>query len=780
VVLPSFKVLDPACGSGAFLVAALKALLDLYGAITGRAEVLGDAALERYVAGWKDEARGNLGYFLKKRVITHNLFGVDVMEEATEIAKLRLFLALVASAATVAQLEPLPNVDFNLMAGNSLVGLLHVDDRKFARKGQMMLLGRTTYRDRVTQKNHLVAAYRRSKKHGDDLAAEREVIEQVQREARQELDGLLLEDFVELGIKHQQPTWDEKKGAEGKATVRPLRAGDLAGLRPFHWGYEFDEVLNDRERMGFDVVLANPPWEVFKPNAKEFFQEHSDLVTKNNMRVEDFEAEKKKLLADKDVRRAWLEYLARYPHLNEFFRRAPHYKHQTSVVDGKKAGTDINLYKLFVEQCVNLLRPGGQIGMVTPAGLYNDLGAKELRVMLLDENTLRALFGFSNVGNLFDGVNDRVKFCLVTATRGGTTTEFPVAFRINPREAVGAEQLPTFLRDERAHVQITPSLIRRMSPESLSIMEFRGPLDVRLSERLLAYTALSTDVPGTWKLELGREFHMTDDSKLFQNKVGKGRLPLFEGKMIHQFEAARAEPRYWVGADDADDALRPSRVRRAEHALAPIALDDDARAALSLEHTFYRLAFREVARNTDERSMICAVLPPEVFAGHTLVLHHPIADVMVDGALQEVETLTGAEILYVCALFNSFVVDWMLRQRISAHVSMFYVYQLPMPRLTAKDAAFAPIVERAAKLTCTTAAFDDLARAVGLRGHRDGVTDPEARLRLRAELDGLVAHLYGLTEEEFQHVLQSFPVVPEAQRVAAHNAYRDLARKGRS
>jgi len=92
---------------------------------------------------------------------------------------------------------------------------------------------------------------------------------------------------------------------------------------------------------------------------------------------------------------------------------------------------------------------------------------------------------------------------------------------------------------------------------------------------------------------------------------------------------------------------------------------------------------------------------------------------------------------------------------------MFYIYQMPVPRLADNDAQFAPIVERAAKLICTTPEFDDLAREVGLRGHEDGATDPAERARLRAELDALVARLYGLTEDEFAHILATFPLVAD-------------------
>src|SRR5207248_3107355 len=143
---------------------------------------------------------------------------------------------------------------------------------------------------------------------------------------------------------------------------------------------------------------------VFKPNSKEFFQDYSDIVKKNNMRIEDFEKTQKDLLKIPTIRKAWLEYLSRFPHVNDYFRKSPQYKHQISIINEKKAGTDINLYKLFVEQCLNLLHPGGHLGIVVPGSLYNDLGAKQLRATLLDDNNLHALFGLSNERYIFEGV----------------------------------------------------------------------------------------------------------------------------------------------------------------------------------------------------------------------------------------------------------------------------------------------------------------------------------------------------------------------------------------
>ncbi|HSN98718.1 MAG TPA: hypothetical protein VLS89_10555, partial [Candidatus Nanopelagicales bacterium] len=315
-------------------------------------------------------------------------------------------------------------------------------------------------------------------------------------------------------------------------------------------------------------------------------------------------------------------------------------------------------------------------------------------------------------------------------------------------------------------------------PESLSVMEFRAAIDVAIVEKMLKQPLLGNDLPGLWQIELCRELHMTDDSGLFKTTPAKGRLPLYEGKMIHQYDWHFGEPRYWVDDVEAQSALRSARLRRAQQVARAhgVEIDEPMQLVLSLDKDAFRIAFREVARNTDERSMICAVLPPGVVAGHTLVLHRPFGDVVRGKRHEEVLNLSPQVLLYVVAVFNSFALDWLLRQRINAHVSMFYVYQLPMPRLTEGDPRLTPIASRAAKLTCTSPEFDKLAKAVGLGSHKKGVTDPEARAQLRAEIDGLVAHLYGLTEEEFAHILRSFPVVPEPVREAARNAFRAVAR----
>ena len=234
----------------------------------------------------------SINYFIKKTIITENLFGVDIMEEAVEIAKLRLFLALVAAANSEDDLEPLPNIDFNILPGNSLIGLMHVDDKDFESRTANLNLFRKSYREILAEKNRLVNLYRHATTYAEDLRSLRDQIDGFKKEAVRTLNAILVGEFTHLGIKYEQATWDEKKNAQGKAVKRPVKLEDIEALKPFHWGFEFDEIIN--RQGGFDAIITNPPWEIFKPNSKEFFEEFSDLVTKKKMTIKEFEKEQVK------------------------------------------------------------------------------------------------------------------------------------------------------------------------------------------------------------------------------------------------------------------------------------------------------------------------------------------------------------------------------------------------------------------------------------------------------------------------------------------------------
>ena len=765
-VLPAINILDPAVGSGAFLVAALKVLINIYSAVVGRAELGASDALQFWLKSIQQE-HPSVAYYIKRSIVTDNLYGVDIMQEATEIAKLRLFLTMVASVRKVEELEPLPNIDFNILPGNSLVGLMRVDEHEFERKQDDLF--KTPFRKLLEEKNRKLETYRHSANllgRDVNLRYLRDDIDQNMEEATGTLNELLRDQFEGLGVKYEQAAWDAANNTLGKPKKIKVAREHIDEQTPFHWGYMFDQIM--QKKGGFDIILTNPPWEVFKPQAKEFFAEHSEVVSKNKMTIKEFEKEQEKLLANKEVRAAWLDYESRFPYISAYFRAAPEYGFQSAIVNGKKTGSDLNLYKLFVERSFGLLRPGGHCGIVIPSGIYTDLGAKGLRDLLFNYSHIEGLFCFENRKTIFEGVDSRFKFVVLTfektATarlqdRGERNASAPPDDLLAPHS--GTTRFPAaFMRHDVAELDRFPNegalwldveLIRRLSPDSHSVMELKSEMDVQIAEKMLRFPLLGERIERAWNVSFTAEFHMTSDGKdLFKTEPGDGRLPLYEGKMIWQFEVGYETPRYWV---EEKEGRKASLGRRNDN-------------GQSLDYQTYRLGFRDIARNTDTRTMISTLIPP-AFHGNklpTVKVFNEDGKRLIDSKIQ----------LFICAIWNSFSIDWVLRQKVTTTLNFFYLYQLPIPRLINGDPRFAPIATRAARLICTTPEFDDLAKEVGLGSHKKGAIDPIERARLRAELDGLIAHLYGLTESEFAHILTTFPLVPDPVKLAARNAFRDV------
>jgi len=604
----------------------------------------------------------------------------------------------------------------------------------------------------LAQKNKAITLYkaraftdgrRAGQTRDEDLTQLRAEIEDLRQQSYAQLNRMLLDEFEALGIKFEQATWDEKKHTEGKPEKRPLKLADIEALQPFHWGYEFDQVLH--QRGGFDAIITNPPWESVEPHAREFFAEHSDLVTKNKMTIKEFEKEQAKLLKASEIREAWLEFKSRFPHLRDYFRSARQFENQITVIDGKRQGKDINLYKLFLEQSFHLLRETGRCGIVIPSGIYTDLGAKRLRELLFTRTQISGLFCFENRKEIFENVDSRFKFVVLTFEKGNSTAEFPTAFM---RHEV--HELQSF--PEHGALSMSTALIAKLSPDSLSLMEFKSPEEVAIAEKLFRFPLLGAEAERAWNIKLRREFNMTDDAGIFRTTAGAKALPLFTGKMFHQFCRTEEHSGYWLLEAVGRKAL----------------LGREPDTGQVLDYQRYRWVYRRIAANTNERTFISTIAPRNVFT-----------EVNSPSLSLNESVISNPEMLFLCAVANSFTLDWVLRRKVTTTLNNFYIEQLPVPRLTAADAAFAPIVKRAAQLICTTPEFDALAQEVSsaLRvppSALKGVTDPAARARLRAELDGLIAHLYGLTEPEFAHILTTFPLVPDAVKLSARNAYRDV------
>jgi hypothetical protein len=341
------------------------------------------------------------------------------------------------------------------------------------------------------------------------------------------------------------------------------------------------------------------------------------------------------------------------------------------------------------------------------------------------------LFNFSNERFFFTQVDHRVKFTLIGVQRGIESDGFWATFRFNPRIAVAPDELFPFLSKLENLIYVYQKSLKRFSPDSLSLMEFQTQEDYDIAEKIYGdWPLIGEEIPNSWQVRFTQELNMTTDRNLF-NAQRQG-FPLYEGKMINQFDSYYAPPQFWVEEAKAKKHFAKKQLLNS---------DDFERP---------RLGFREIARPTDIRTLIAAIIPPNTCCNHKIFIGTP-----------KLSTYTNSEMLYALTILNSLVLDYIARFKITTSMSLFHLYQLPMPRLTVGKSYFDAIVPRAARLTCTTPAFADLWQEVMGTPWQESLaaTDPGERQRLRDELDAIVAHLYGLTRDEFAHILGTFPLV---------------------
>ncbi|MBK8291561.1 MAG: putative DNA binding domain-containing protein [Flammeovirgaceae bacterium] len=359
----------------------------------------------------------------------------------------------------------------------------------------------------------------------------------------------------------------------------------------------------------------------------------------------------------------------------------------------------------------------------------------------------------SNERNIFEGVMHNFKFCLLTYKKDKPKDYITTSFRIYVHEAVHPTDLESFLSSEDSKLKIPIKVIKEFAPDSLSILEFKEQIDLDIAKRIVSFPSLGKFVEGSFKLALNREFDMTGDSKLFQTKFSKGSLRLFEGKMIHQFNDQFSNEQYWIDEKQGRSAIAG-------------AFGKDT--GQKLEYQDYRIGMRAIGGSANERGLIATVLPKNIFCGNSL---------LVNTTREKEDFISNSNKLLLAGFLNSYPVDYCIRQMVATNINMFYIYQLHIPRLLSSDKWYKPIIEKAARLICTTEEFADLwLESMGTNWAANVAIHEELeRNKLRAELDAIIAHLYELNEAEYLYILSTFPVVDKGKKDLTIKYFKDLA-----
>ena len=802
-----FKVCDPAMGSGHFLVDAANQMAGLVVALLE--EVPHVEGIQVSVSSRPNDWR--------RRITRHCIYGVDLNPLAVNLAKLSLWLNSFAID------HKLTFLDHHIRCGNSLIGIRSLDqlasipERKKSRKIKNKPTGELF----------------------PDFKQYAQVMVEVGR------DVLLINEMDEDDTEKQKAVFDRARGKT--ATLKPMADlytsylmdanisaddyhtlfysiakqctyqnplnPDLSKIPAlvenyqirhhfFHWPLEFPDIFQEKKSSansltaefsrGFSATVGNPPWDVLKPNSKEFFLNYDPKF--RSYKKQQANKVSQNLMADNPaIAEKWEEYCDGFTEQSTYFKEPVSY---SALGKG-----DINTFKLFLEQFFTVLKDGGRMGIVVPSGLYTDQGCQPLRQLFFDRKRVDFLYCFENRRAIFN-IHRSFKFVLFGSQKGGKTDRFKCAFMEHD-----PERLP--LIDANAF-KMSVKQVKKFSPDIISIMEFKSQRAIDTASEIYDRAPLIKD---GHQLTVAREFDLTGDGKLLSSNDNGGPI-LYEGKMLWLFDCDFSEPRYWIKKDLYPVYYRKDSINRTSEfeTLTRKKIRERVKnGSVDLAPERYRLGFREIAADTNERTFIASIIPPpspHCYTIRTFETYHP----KLKGRNIKIRDTYPAEVLLFWAgICNSFVFDFVARIKTTNHLSTTYM-DLPLPGFDDSKLDW-NIAYNSGRLICTDSRFADLWNVVfknyhnlhdlllpnstqekygpaheqeirrrlqdegrnltsewgphcGVHDRLPDRRDTGDRAQLRAEIDAYVAHLYGLSRDDFAYILDTFPVLKKKEKKA--------------
>ena len=821
----NLKILDPAMGSGHFLVTAVDFLSDFVAEILERtpdipewlsepyesplapriADIRADIIQRASASDWLvDEAQLTDHGIIRRMVLKRCIYGVDKNPMAVELAKVSLWLHSFTVGA------PLSFLDHHLRCGDSLGGMSVSDAiSEMNRLGGLFASGAIQDAERAAiDMEHIESM---SDADVSEVRESAELFASVES-ATSDLRGLL--NFLcgkrwldsHLGVRaratFESPLTDALAAAldnayellsggpgkeEGKTTPfsRMWRdASDIAEQERFlHWEVAFPGVWRDWQNNtpqgGFDAVIGNPPWDRAKMQEVEWFATREPTIA----RARTADSRKR---AIKRLRQAGSPLADEF---DDAKQRAEQF-----ITSARNCGDypllgkgDLNLYSLFIERAMQLVNPNGFVGLLTPSGIYGDRGASEFFNTVSTSGRVASIFDFENQRKFFREVHASFKFCALIF--GGAARKFP-------------ETYCAFYMHDTAEIQDTnrcfpllPEDFARVNPNTKTSPVFRTRRDAEITRRIYESHPVLIDKSGdkersTWPVKYSRMIDMTNDSALFLtseqletdgfypidgSRWRRGEelcLPLYEGKMVQAFDHRAASV-----VVNPENLNRPSYPRDSsldEHSnicYSPTPLFwIDATDVDWSEGLDWVLGFKDVTAPTNRRTMI-ACLAPKAGFGNTLPLLGPS-----DSSAESIQSYKANAPL-LAANLNALAFDFVARQKVQGqHLNLYVVEQLPVIALDDYDREFGSrtardiVGDHVLQLTYTAHDMAPFARDQGYDGE-PYTWDEEERRHLRARLDALYFHMYGISQEDVAYMLDTFPIVREEDE-AAFGRYR--------
>jgi hypothetical protein len=862
------KICDPAMGSGHFLVTLVDWMTDRVLEAMATTESIVEGYVSPVAARIEDirsrilalaEQHGwpivknhlDNRQVVRRMVLKRCVYGVDLNPMAVELAKVSLWLHSFTVGA------PLSFLDHHLVCGNALFGERVRPVMDWAFEGNLLInevvqkargssrgmaeIEEQTDAD-ISEAKNSKNLFDKVKSVTHDLRAFMDVVHGVRwadtgnRVRKRAINRLQRGDFgnpLKLlsgeiappvvseeqrkllkgeGKRLKLSTDDKKKlaDAEDRAAVPGVLEAVRIALgreRFLHWEVAFPGVWNDWEsnepRGGFDAVIGNPPWDRMKFQEVEWFADRKPEIAMAT-RAADRKGMVDTLLKSSD------------PIVGDYHQAVARAEGSAKVArDGGSfpmlSGGDVNLYSLFVERSLSLLKPDGIMGLLTPSGIASDKSASAFFKSVATTGRLGSLLDFENrrgeLEPFFPDVDSRFKFCvLVIAGQQRRFAATTCAFFLRGVET---------LADPERCFELTPEDFDKVNPNTGTAPILRTKRDAEITTGIYSRFPVLVDrrddePKAVFPVRYNTMFHMTNDSHLFVTKpeleksaypVGGGRwrkgaeefVPLLVGRSIKHFDHRAAS--VLVNEENLHNAALSGDTALAQHedpVYNPQPQYWVSKGAVEWPSDLSAvIAFRDIARPTDVRTVI-STLVPFSGAGNTLPLILPDLPENKKAARAKALAQYQEALPLLVGNFNAIPFDYVARQKVqSTHLNWYIVEQLPVIPPLGYQRRFGPksaaeiVREEVLALTYTAHDMAPFARDMGYIEAATGEVKPPIlwnsldRLRRRAKLDALYFMLYfpshsaaelASLRETATYIYSTFPIV-EREEQNAHGRF---------
>ncbi len=743
-----FKILDNACGSGHFLVGVLNAITHIvlsdFDHFTNLKELYEEEKenILNYIKDFVQDYEVDESDILKRLLLKRIIYGVDLNPFSIELTKLSLWIDSFIFGT------PLSFIEHHIKCGNALINSNLSDFKDLIKQNSSNL-----FTNSITQEFEILQEV------FEKLDNLKDTNEEQIKQSKQIYQNEITPKLNKLNLYLNYINTLHFVNKEELQILKALSQDDIQNLSQneqakniiskyqkefnfFNYELEFPEITENQVFKGFDIIIGNPPWDKTKFSDSDFFPQYKSdyrsLIASKKKEIQD------NLLAKDYIKQNYEKQKAYINDLNEYYKKA---------YPLNKGSGDGNLFRLFVEKNLSLLKQDGNLAYVLPSALMFEDGSLILRKEILENKTLEYFYSFENNKAIFIDVHRSYKFALmlIKNTQANHTHKIKMMFyKTDINSLKNKDEILTLnLKD-----------IKKLSPTHLALMELKDKQALEILRKSYnAFQNLSFDY-----IDFRRELDMTNDKDLFIEEFREGLLPLYEGKMIHQFDANFSQATYFLEKAKFDERLKSKELYRAKKATGK----ELNPKLIKYDREFFRLGYRKIASDTNERTLIASLLPKNCGGADSTYSNIPKQYVLKDDVIC-MDIVPYERILFVLALFNSLVVDFIIRNMVQINVSKSYLERIPLPQPSDEEIQNNEIYKTLAKNALLLQLyndqnhhFDELKQEFNIKNEEIPKTKKAYDI-LRAKNDLLVKELYGLSDDEFSYMISTFKVLNEKQ-----------------